>query len=219
MGGDPPPKKSIKKILKACHKIYKMSSRFLKFEKTNLYTNFGEVLSVECELVMVAEYEYYSHTLTYLRDTFGCSIKPTITEINTYISANECIDTTDINDFMLLVDVLFDKYMVIYKILKKLYIKEVHRMRNSALKEALKQTKEQAKEQARLKLNELKHAIITCDCGIDTKQSQLHNHISSVLHRNRMDGIHWVAQHPNILSKYSSIKSDSDSEISSLGDI
>ena len=196
-----------------------MSSRFLKFEKTNLYTNFGEVLQVECELVMVAEYEYYSHTLTYLRDTFGCTIKPTITEINIYISTNECIDTTDIDDFILLVDVLFDKYMVIYKILKKAYIKEVHRIRNNQAKEALKQTKEQEKEQARIRMNELKKAIITCECGIDIGRNYLHNHTISVLHRYRMDAIHWVAQHPNILLKYSTIKCDSDSDISSLGDI
>lgn len=73
-------------------------------------------------------------------------------------------------------------------------------------KEALKKSK----EQERIKLNEFKHAMITCECGIDIERYQLQNHLISVVHRNRMDGIHWVLQ-PHILSKYSPMKSETDS--------
>lgn len=57
---------------------------------------------------------------------------------------------------------------------------------------------------------EFKKAIITCECGIDIVRYQLHNHTISVLHRTRMDAIHWVAQHPYILSKYSNMKIEND---------
>jgi hypothetical protein len=79
----------------------------------------------------------------------------------------------------------------------------------------LKRKKEETESKKALKKAkqefELKHKneIITCECGIDIGRNNIHNHTMSVVHRYRMDAIHWVTQYPELLLKYSNMKIES----------
>lgn len=126
-------------------------NRFEKFEKSNIYELFGTVLKVVPELVMVSDYEYYNDNLEYLKDTFGCNIKPTNLQLTTYITNNEYIDDVDMIEFIIMIDVIFDKYISIQKLLKKNYAKHILKERNNKEKAELKERINKEKSE----LNEL----------------------------------------------------------------
>lgn len=205
-------------------------NRFEKFEKSNIYELFGTVLKVVPELVLVSDYEYYNHNLEYLRDTFGCNIKPTNLQLTTYIKNNEYIDDVDLIEFIIMIDVIFDKYISIHKLLKKNYTKHIIRERlnkekaerkeclnkeKAELKERLIREKAELKEQQKKQLREYNSTVIQCECGLEYVRFTKSNHIKSCEHRYRIDGIRWFKQNQDLT--YDTDSAIDDSSISSVG--
>lgn len=112
-----------------------MNNKFLKFQDTELYQQFGSVLDIELELITISEYNYYKDTLTFLRDTFKCENIPTSSQINTYINDNENINESCIDEFKTLIDRIFYKYYKINKLLLKMNKKQILKERDTIEKE------------------------------------------------------------------------------------
>lgn len=195
-------------------------SRFQQFENTYLYTNFGSVLSVEQDLVTEDSEEYYEYTLGFIRDTFGCKSVPTESQITKYISNNEdSINESNQLEFGVMIDFLFEKYMAIPKILKKLRTKRIlrerlYKERENRLQEKniTKERKQLEKEQRKQQLHEFNNSEITCKCGIEYIRFSKVNHYKSVEHRYRMDGIRWIQSIAQ--DKYCELTCDTESAVS-----
>jgi hypothetical protein len=157
-----------------------MSNRFLKFENTSLYEQFGKVLDVEPELVMDTEYDYYKDTFTYLQDTFCCDHKPTSTQIDTYITNNENISEKAIDEFKTLIYRIFEKYIVIVKLLKKITTKRILKERDNI-----------EKNEQKNRIKQYNMALIKCECGMEHVRTFAYNHKKSIEHKYRMDGINY----------------------------
>ena len=181
-------------------------NRFLKFEKTNLYINFGSVLTVEPILVMDNEHEYYYSQMDYLRDTFNCNKSPTRLQMDTYISTNEYIEEELINEFIIFTNKLFDQYITICNILKKNNTKRKLKERINAEKENSRKERDAIKTQLRAFNKEL----ITCICGMQHIRSSTSNHLLSNDHKIRLDAINWYKSNQE---KYVNISIDNVSAI------
>ena len=203
-----------------------MSNRFLKFENTQLHKQFGEVLTVESELLTDTEYDYYRDTLTYLRTTFGCEDKstfdckdkPTLLQIDTYITNNEHFDEKymDQNEFIILINRIFEKYITICKILYKLKIKKTIKNRSIAEREQQRKIKQELKEAEKKKTQAFNNAVIICECGNQYIRHTKFNHTTSFSHRDRLDAITWFKNNTSSVFDTDSVMSDITSLNSSV---
>jgi hypothetical protein len=209
------------------------NNKFLKFEHTSVYQQFGTILTVEPELVLVSEYEYYTDTLTYLRSIFNCDYTPTQIQIDTYINDNnENIDTDCIDEFNVLIHRIFDKYGTINRLLKKMHIKHIlkERIINERETRALEKKrikdeynklvaaekerkyieKQKIKEEKQKHIYDHNNTIIRCMCGIEYIRYLKINHEKSTEHRYRLDGINWYKNNSSFVFDTNSIISESD---------
>lgn len=53
-----------------------------------------------------------------------------------------------------------------------------------------------------LKTREYNNKELTCECGLTYRNSNKHNHLSSIKHQYRMEAINWLVSNPNILQNY-----------------
>lgn len=151
-----------------------MSNRFQQFESTFLYNTFGSVLSIEPELVTEDAVDYYEHTLGYLRETFGCKLGlPTPSQVNKYIAGNEdMINEGNHLEFSVMIDQMFEKYMLIPKICKRLRTKRILRERLYKEREELMKDRIVLKERKQLEREtERKHYQLTRE--LEKKACQL----------------------------------------------
>jgi hypothetical protein len=245
-------------------------NRFAQFEDTNVYQQFASVLTIEPQLILDSEYDYYTDTLVYLRSTFCCTCIPTDEQIQTYISNNESIDIDKHDEFKALINRIFEKYSTINQILHKMNIKRILKQRLIAEREKChlerakikeenmkllmiekerksierkkleedqkrllteererklqlreekykierlqletqRTLKREAKELAKQQQYDFNHAIITCQCGLEYIRYLKFNHMKSVEHRYRMDGINWYKNNTSFVFDTDSIMSD-----------
>jgi hypothetical protein len=245
-------------------------NRFAQFEDTNVYQQFASVLTIEPQLILDSEYDYYTDTLAFLRSTFCCTCIPTDEQIQTYISNNENIDTDKYDEFKVLINRIFEKYSTINQILGKMNIKRILKERIVAEREQrhlerakikeenmkllmiekerksierkkleeeqkrlLREERErklqlreekykierlqieeqrtlkrESKELAKKQQYDFNHAIITCQCGLEYIRYLKFNHVKSVEHRYRMDGITWYKNNTSFVFDTDSIMSD-----------
>jgi hypothetical protein len=169
-----------------------MSNRYVKFEKTNLYKEFGEGLSVEPDILTWSDHDFYEGTLSFLRDTFGCSTTPTQSQMDLYITNNECIEDIDRREFKLLIDKLFVTYKSIYKITKKINNNHIIKERVSKEREEKSLKVKMLKEDEKRRNQEFNRAIIPCECGAQVVRCFKKQHVGSAEHRFRLDGIRWI---------------------------
>jgi hypothetical protein len=185
-------------------------NRFIKFENTTLYQQFGSVLDVEPELVSEDDYEYYTDTLQNIRTIFDCYSSPTILQNNTYISNNETIAEDDILEFKVFIDKIFEQYITIHKIVKKRYIKRELHNKTLQQKDVLKKIR----DEERKRIKEFNKSVVVCCCGKGFIRSYKNNHITGLDHKSRMEAIEWYKSNQNtILDNISVLTDDSDDNL------
>lgn len=204
-----------------------MNSRFQKFENTNLYKEFGDILTVEPELVLAEEYDYYNDTLTYLRTTFGCITVPSMDNIQMYISNNEDIETNQIEDFTTFIKTLFRHFILVTKSCSKIRTKSILASRREQKKEIVTENRKQERQaikderdrlrqlrdESKANLKAYNSEIVRCKCGLDYIRSTKANHTLSTPHRYRMAGIEYYKSRPidDIVDTDSAITDDDSS--------
>jgi hypothetical protein len=194
---------------------------YSRFEKTNIYLNFGDVLKINPNLFTrdnLKELDFYTDALTNLRVNIGCKYIPSPEDIEKYIENEECIDEDDIPDFRKLVATIYEKHQTIIYAINKLNEKIITKKNNNFDNEINKQIKKKEKEEndaikkqekekekeRRLQerntkyeekeaLRKYNHQLITCDkCKIPYVRMGLANHIKSREHITRIDAINWI---------------------------
>lgn len=184
------------------------TARFEKFEKTNLYMNFGMCLQWDINLLEVQDLDFYKHTLEQLITNFKCNHQPNEDQMDTYILNEEIIDDEDEPEFITLITIIFDKCYTIYNKCKDLYTKSV--VNNIKQQEKDKKIKEKQliqeqklrdkEEQRRIKMEakqreiEYNLEILTCNCGSRCRRSSMTGHLTSHDHIIRLDAIRWYAE-------------------------
>lgn len=184
------------------------TTRFEKFEKTNLYMNYGMCLKWDIDLLQVQDLDFYKHILEQLITTFKCNHQPTEDQLDDYIVNEESINDEDETEFITLIKLIFDKCYTIYNKCKDVYIKSV--VNNIKQQEKDKKNKEkqliqeqklrEKEEHKRIKLEakqqqiEYNLEILTCFCGLKCRRSSMTGHLVSHDHIIRMDAIKWYAE-------------------------
>jgi len=176
-------------IMSILYYIYrnKMSERFNKFNKSNLFTNFSFVF----EEGNLTDLDYYNHSLKELRVSFNCNYLPTEDQIIFYINNEEDIDEKDTQEFILFVRVIFEK---LHNILSTLNKKKKN-TEQEEVKLRIQEEKKRIREEKRLEKLEQKikeaNRVCICNCGKQFSHSNRIKHINTKNHQERLDAIEY----------------------------
>lgn len=200
-------------------------SRFSRFEKTNLYLNFGSIITANLDILDETELEFYTNTTNYLLETFGCSCNPTQEQISRYMDNDEYIEEDEADQFISFIHYIFEKYHLALTNCKNIHNKSVIKDKKQKVKDKVNTDKQKEKEEKKRKQDEYNNQILICRCGLEYQRSKRNNHITSNKHVIRMECIDWILQ-PNVLENYISnihkkpIIQDyiTDTDISSVSD-
>ena len=193
-----------------------------QFETTTLHIQFGDILQVNHTLITRDDFkdlEFYTAQLEQLHVNFACGhLLPTEDHIITYINNEEYIDDEDIPKFIIFVRLIFNKYNSVINAINKLQEKIITKQNNNfdaiQSKQQLRKETLQTKEQIRMEKKEetlrkrqereefriYNAQVIKCDtCGLDYTRSTHANHLKSIPHIYRAEGISWMIN--NLRSK------------------
>lgn len=210
-----------------------MTTRFDKFQQTNMYQNFNECISWTADKTEAKDFEKYNNNIEYLKNTFDCVGYPDEDQVLFYINDIETIDYEDYEDFKKYIGIIFERSYDTISLCKELINKQniidtKNKQKNKIIteKDNLKEIKLQEKEQQRIIKAEIReqnklrkkqdaenyaNEILTCICGFEYVRNKRIYHMSSTRHEFRMEGINFYKhKYPN------NINETDDSTISSL---
>lgn len=217
-----------------------MTTRFNKFERTNMFQNFDECVRWTADKTDAKDFDKYNNNIEYLKNTFNCVGYPDEDQVLHYINyIEETIENKDLDEFKRYIGIIFERsYETLSRckeIIKEQNIidkKNNQKQKNTTEKEIIKEHKLQEKEQQRIKKTEIREQnklrkkedaekyateILTCYCGMDYIRNKKQYHIASTKHETRMECIKWM-QNPEVYKKYIfNNEEPDDSSISSLG--
>jgi len=202
-----------------------MWNRFEKFERTTLYQNFKDCLTWTNDNVEPEKMEMYKNNLDFLRSTFQSIATPNEDQMDFYIDTFESIEDTDIKDFKTLIAIIFEKSLDSHHtcrtIVKKntinekkqnerakiMHIKHLTKEEQQAEKEEQRRLKrehrEQEKDRKKRETEIFNNTVIKCLCGLEYVRIHKRNHIISMRHELRMEGINYVLD-PEVYKQYMS---------------
>jgi hypothetical protein len=202
-----------------------MLTRFDKFERTTLYTNFKHCLTWTVDNVEPEQMEMYKNNLEFLRTTFESIATPNEDQMDFYIDAFESIDDNNIPDFKILIAIIFEKSLDSHHacrtIVKKnttnekkqndkakiMHIKQLTKEQQQADKEEQRRLKGEHKEQEKNRKKReteiFNNTVIKCICGLDYIRCKKKYHITSSRHEYRLEGMNYLAD-PEVYKQYTS---------------
>lgn len=192
--------------------------RYEKFIETQMFMYYGKCVFMEIDYENVELKNEYDQLLRDFKINIGIDyLIDDDAVVNKYIEENECINETDILDFIKFVKIILEKLYDITNTLKKskkqvdisLNKKQLKDRENSEkrlIKEQrmreIEEVKKQEREAKRLLKEKIelekqsKKQIIKCTCGIEYIMYNKYNHIKSQDHILRLEGIrYFIKEH------------------------
>ena len=202
-----------------------MLNRFDKFERTTLYQNFKDCLTWTTDNVEPEKLEMYKNNLDFLRTTFESIATPNEDQMDFYIDTFESIEDKDIEDFKILIAIIFEKSLDSHHtcrtIVKKnttnekkqnekakiMNIKHLTKEQQQAEKEEQRRLKrehrEQEKDRKKRETEIFNNTVIKCICGLEYIRSKKKYHITSSRHEHRLEGMNYLSD-PEVYKQYTS---------------
>jgi hypothetical protein len=192
--------------------------RYEKFIETQMFLYYGQHVFIEIDYEKVELKNDYDQLLRDFKNDIGIDyLIDDDKVVNKYIEENECINETDILDFIKFVKIILEKLYDITHTLKtskkqveislnkkqlkerenseKRLIKEQRMREIEAVKKQEREAKRLLKEQIELE-KQSKKQIIKCTCGIEYIMYNKYNHIKSQDHILRLEGIrYFIKEH------------------------